>query len=216
MTDQELRDLVAANSRAISRLSVEAEKGRIENEKRFLETDKLIQATSKQIRETDKQIQETDKQLKKLGRREIGYIGNSWGRFTEGLFTPSLDRILLKDFGLETVVHRVKRGFNGSNKEIDVLGYSNSEENTAVVVEIKATLRDSDIKEFVETLRKFPKIYTEHTGKKILGMMAAVDISAEQKAKLERHGIYVVRISDDVFRVISSKKFEPKDFGLKG
>ena len=206
MTDQELRDLVAENSRAISRLGVEAEKGRIENEKRFQETDKLVQ-------ETSRQIQKTDKQIKKLGR-EIGFIGNSWGRFTEGLFTPSLDRILQQDFGLEAVSHRARRRNNGTNMEVDVLGFSNGEENTAVVVEIKATLRDADIKEFVDTLRKFPKIYTEHKGKKILGMMAAVDISAEQKAKLERHGIYVVRINDDVFRVISDKKFQPKDFGL--
>jgi hypothetical protein len=207
MTDQELRDLVAETSRAIARMSEEAEKGRIETEKQF-------QETAKQMRETDKRIQETDKQIKKLGR-EIGYIGNSWGRFTEGLFTPSLDRILEKDFGLEAVVHRARRRNNGSNMEIDVLGYSNSEENTAVVVEIKATLRDADIKEFVQTLGKFPNVYTEHRGKKILGMMAAVDISPEQKARLERHGIYVVRINDDVFRVISSKKFEPKNFGLK-
>ena len=168
MTDQELKNLVAENAKAIKRLSA-----------------------------------------------DIGAIGNSWGRFTEDLFTPSLDRILYKDFGLDTVGHRVGHGNNGDRMEIDVLGYSNSEKNTAVVVEIKSKLRDDDINEFIEVLKKFPKVFKEHKDKKIIGMMAAVSISPEQKAKLEKLGIYVVRIHDEVFRVVSGKKFEPKDFGLK-
>jgi len=175
MTDQELRDLVAENARA---------------------------------------IRESDKNLKKLAG-EVGWFGNSLGRFTESLFTPSLDRILVNDFGLDTVAHRVRRKHDDAIMEIDVLGYSNSEKNTAVVVEIKSRLRDEDIKNFLTRLKKFPKIYTEHKGKKILGMMAAVTLSVEQRAKLEKNGIYVVLISDEVFRIVSDKKFRPHDFGMK-
>ena len=75
--------------------------------------------------------------------------------------------------------------------------------------------QNHDIREFLETLKRFPKFFPEHKEKKILAMMAAVSFSVEQKARLERLGIYVVRINDDVFRIVSSKKFEPKDFGLK-
>lgn len=166
------------------------------------------------VAENSLAIRESDKLVKKLAE-EMGWFGNSWGRFTEGLFTPSLDRILLKDFGLDTVAHRVWHKHDDSIMEIDVLGYSNGGKNTAVVVEIKSRLRDGDIKDFLATLKKFPKVYTEHKDKKILGVMAAVTISVEQRAKLEKNGIYVVLISDDVFRVVSGKKFEPKDFGLK-
>lgn len=168
MTDQELKDLVAGNSKAIDKL-----------------------------------------------HEELGWIGNRFGRFTEGLFLPSLERILLEDFGLEATAPRIKKRRNGSEMELDMLGYSNGKNNTAVVVEIKSTLRDGDIRRFLETLKKFPKFFPEHKEKKILAMMAAASFSAEQKARLERLGIYVVRINDDVFRVVSSKKFEPKDFGLK-
>jgi len=99
--------------------------------------------------------------------------------------------------------------------EIDVLGYTNSQKNTAVVVEVKSALRDDDIRDFLKLLDGFKDFFPEHRDNKVLGMLAAVSISPEQKAQLERHGIYVVRINDDVFRVVSSKKFEPKDFGLK-
>lgn len=175
MTDQELRDLVAENSRAIS------------------ENEKLIKKVS----------------------TEIGWIGNTFGRFTEGLFMPSLEKILQKDFGLDTVAPRIQRRQNGSFVELDVLAYSNGGKNTAVVVEIKSKLRDDDIKEFLKLLENFPKLFPEHKDKKLFGMVAAVGITAEQKAAMERLGIYVVRINDDVFTLASSKKFKPKDFGLK-
>ncbi len=185
MTDQELKDLVAENSRAIREMREEHDAIFKRNEKRFVKVNE-----------------------------DFGWFGNSFGRFTEGLFTPSLDKILLKDFGLDTVGHRVKKRYKDSTMEIDVLGYSNSEKNMAVVVEIKSRLRDDDIQEFLDVLKRFPKVYKEHKDKKILGMMAAVDISSEQKTKLEKSGIYVVQIKEDVFRVVSAKDFLPKDFGL--
>ncbi len=175
MTDQELRDLVAENSRA---------------------------------------IRENEKLIKKVST-EIGWIGNKWGRFTEGLFYPSLERILMEDLGLDTVLMRVTKRRNGTNMRIDVLGYTNSKMNTAVVVEVKSTLRDDDIRDFIKTLKEFPKFFPEHKDKKVFGMLAAVSISPEQQTVLEKHGVYVVRIKNDVFKIISSKKFAPKDFGLK-
>ena len=168
MTDQELRDLVAENSRDI----------------------------------------------KELGK-QIGYIGNTFGRFTEGLFLPSLEKILLDDFGLDTVAPRIQRRQNGSFVELDVLAFSNSDKNSAVVVEIKSKLRDDDIKEFLKQLANFAVLFPEHKDKKLFGMMAAVNITPEQKSNLERNGIYVVQINDDVFRIVSDKKFKPKDFGLR-
>jgi len=175
MTDQELRDLVAENSRSIK------------------DIEKIVKRVS----------------------MEVGWIGNTFGRFTEGLFMPSLEKILQKDFGLDTVAPRIQRRQNGSFVELDVLAFSNTGKNTAVVVEIKSKLRDDDIKDFLNQLENFAKLFPEHKDKKLFGMIAAVGITAEQKAVMERLGLYVVRIKDDVFTLVSSRKFKPKDFGLK-
>lgn len=166
------------------------------------------------VAENTKQIGELSKSQKELGK-QIGHIGNSFGRFTEGLFLPSLEKILLKDFGMDTVAPRIKRKRNGSNVELDVLSYNNSEKNTAIVVEIKSNLKYDDIIEFLDLLEKFPKFFPEHKDKKIYGMVAAVSISPELKAKAEKFGLYVVKISDETFRLISDRKFDAKDFGLK-
>lgn len=160
-------------------------------------------------------VAQMSRKVEEVGQ-QIGWLGNTFGRFTEGLFLPSLERILLEDFGLDTVAPRIIRRQNGSSVELDVLAFSNSSKNTAIVVEIKSKLRDSDIRDFVKQLKAFPKLFPEHKDKKLFGMIAAVAFTQEQKAVMEKLGIYVVRISDDVFRLVSDKKFKAKDFGSKG
>ena len=123
MTDQELRNLLAESGRRV--------------DQQLADTAALIKQLS----------EKAEFETSKL-REDLGFIGNSFGRFTEGLFTPSLDRILLEDFGMDAVSHRFRRQSNGSTMEVDVLGYSDGKNNTAIVVEIKSRLRDRDIKEF--------------------------------------------------------------------
>ncbi len=165
------------------------------------------------IADTAKLQAENAKEIKRI-HKELGWIGNQWGRFTEGLFYQSLERMLMQDFAVEKVNMRVTSRNNGSTMEVDVLGYSNGSTNVAVIVEVKSTLRDDDIRDFLKLLEKFPKHFPEHKDKKIIAMLAAVSISSEQKTLLEKLGIYVVRIKDDVFRIVSKKDFKPKDFGL--
>ncbi len=159
-------------------------------------------------------VAQMSRKIEEVGQ-QIGWLGNTFGRFTEGLFLPSLERILLEDFGLDTVAPRIQRRQNGSFVELDVLAYSNGGKNMAVVVEIKSKLCDDDIKTFLKQLANFPQLFPEHRDKKLVGMIAAVGVTAEQKAAIERQGLYVVDVKDDVFTLASSKKFTPKDFGLK-
>jgi hypothetical protein len=49
------------------------------------------------FQETDRRMKETDKQLKELGK-QIGGLGNKFGTFNEGLFMPSLNKMLNKKF----------------------------------------------------------------------------------------------------------------------
>lgn len=183
MTDQELRDLVADNIRSISELR----------------------------KTTEQNNKAVDRQLTKLGK-EIGYIGNKFGRFTEGLFYPSLEKILTKDFGLEDITYRYKARRNGDNMELDMLGISSGSEDKAVIVEIKSQLRDADLNDFVKTLKLFPKFFPHYKTKKLFGVIAAVGISEEQKRRAENLGIYVVKISGETFKLVSKKDFKPKDF----
>lgn len=58
----------------------------------------------------------------------------------------------------------------------------------------------------------FRSFFPEHKNKKLFGIIAAVGINDEQKRRAEKLGIYVVKISDEIFKLISKKDFKPKDF----
>lgn len=172
MTDKELKELVAENSRQIGELS-------------------------REVKQTT---------------RQIGELGNKFGRFTEGLFAPSLEKILLKEFGLDEVAFRVKSAKGGGSLELGALGIANGRKNEAVVVEVKSRLRDADLDEFLETLRLFPRFFPQHKDKKLYGIIASVGTSPEQQRRAEKLGLGVVEISDETFRLKSKRGFAPKDF----
>lgn len=175
------------------------------------ELKQLAASNTLNIAELQKSKKEIDKQIEQLGK-QIGYIGNKFGRFTEDLFYPSLEKILLEEFNLENISYRYKARRNGDNMELDMLGFSNSGENKAVVVEVKSRLRDADFDELLETLKLFSKFFPEHKDKKLFGLIAAVGLSDEQKRRAEKLGLYPVKITNDVYKLAHSKSFEPRDF----
>lgn len=144
---------------------------------------------------------------------EYGWFGSGrFGRFSPHLFTPSLDSLLFDEFDVNTVGHAVWHADGGDGMLIDVLGDS---ETRVVVVQVRRMeFCDEEIQDFERNLREFSKVFAEHRNKAIFGMMAAAKLSPEQQAKLEKAGIYVVEICDEIFRVVKTRSFKPKDFGL--
>ena len=187
MTDQELRDLVG--SLAVSQA----------------ETDRQIKELRASQQETDWQIKQTNKQF--------GELGNRWGGYTEGLIYPSIEKVLLETFKMGFVNPRAKSHEKGHNLEIDVLGFANSTINTAFVVEVKSRANEDDINQLLNTLAGFPKAFPHHAGKKVYGMLAAVDIPLNVRQRAIKLGLYVMRAAEDSFKLIVPAKFQPKNYG---
>ncbi len=72
----------------------------------FRETDRKIKDLTEQSRERQREAEqrqrETDRQLRELGK-QIGGLGNKFGSFTEGLALPSMEKILRRQFGVDTI-----------------------------------------------------------------------------------------------------------------
>ncbi|ALG67242.2 hypothetical protein [Beggiatoa leptomitoformis] len=153
----------------------------------------------------------TDRQLKELGI-QIGGIGNKFGSFTEGMAFPSMEKILRKQFGLETISTNTK-SFKGNRElELDVLGYSNGDSNKVVIVEVKSHLNEKGIEQVLKILQEFPFFFPELAHKKRYGMIATVAASKEIKQKVAEAGLYLGIIHDEQFKLMKPKGFEPKNF----
>jgi septal ring factor EnvC (AmiA/AmiB activator) len=232
MTDQDLRDLVAALSVKQAEMVDLLRESKRETDRQIQETARQLQRTDEQLQRTDEQLQktdeqlqrtseegqatarglqETDRQLREIGR-QLGKLGDKFGSFTEGMALPSMSKILIQRFGMQTVAPRVLARRNGRSIEIDVLAYSNSDRNEAYIVEVKSHLREDGIDQLSKTLRDFRDFFPEHANKKVFGILAAVDVSENIAKMAFRQGFYLARIHDDEFELQLPEGFQPRAY----
>ncbi len=193
MTDQELRDSVGS--------LIAAQK----------ETDRQIKETDKRIKETDKQIKETAKQIKQVNK-QLGELGNKFGSFAEGMALPSMEKILRDRFNMDVVTPRATSRLNGRVIEIDVMAYDNGSRNELYIVEVKSHLTREGIDQILKTIEEFPKFFGAHRDRTVYGIIAAVDIPQNLRAEVLKEGLYLARIHDGTFELLTPKDFKPRAF----
>lgn len=197
MTDQDLKDLIASLAEKHAALVA----AQLETAHQIRETDRL---TREHIRETDRLTREHGKQL--------GGLGEKFGSFTEGMALPSMTKILMQRFQMDVVSPRIKARNNGHSMEIDVLAYSNRPDGDVYVVEVKSHLREEALDQMRRILRDFHEYFPLHRGKKVYGILAAVDAPDDLREKVLREGIYLARVHDGHFEIQVPEGFQPRAF----
>jgi len=198
-------------------------------DRRHDETERHLQAVSERMErsreETDRHLQEvseriglsreeTDRQLRDVNR-QVGGLSNKFGSFTGGLAYRSCKRILREHFRMEQTLHEVEvERPNGQNEEYDMLGVANGRHNEVVVVEIKSQLRERDLEQTLDKLRRVPEFMPQYKNMKIHGMIAAVYLPKGMQEKVEAAGLYLATGADENFTLLPpSPGFQPKPFG---
>src|SRR5262245_24014950 len=186
MTDQELRDLVES----IAKFQAE---------------------TVRQMAETDRKMAETDRQIKQVNR-QLGKLGNKFGSFAEGMALLSMEKILRDRFNMDIVTPRATSRLNGRMIEIDVMAYDNSSRNELYIVEVKSHLTREGIDQILKTIEEFPKFFPTHRDRTVYGILAAVDIPLNLRIEVLKEGLYLARIHDGTFELLTPKNFQPRAF----
>ena len=161
--------------------------------------------------EADRRSADLDRQLRELGKKIEG-LSDKFGSFTEGMALPSMEKILRKRFHMDVISPSVRVRCNGRNMELDVLAYSERGVNEAYIVEVKSHLRERSLQQLLRALKNFPDFFPGLQGRKLYGILAAVDASPETRQRVLRQGIYFARIKDDVFRLDLPEGFRPRAF----
>src|SRR2546428_14122522 len=184
MTDQELKEMLA---------------DLIASQK---ETDRILKESA--VR-TDREIHRVNKQR--------GELANKFGSFTEGMAFPSMEKILRDRFGMDGVALRAKSRQNGHSIEIDVMAWDNGSRNEVYLVEVKSHLTRESIDQMLKTIQQFPKFFGAHSHRTIYGVVAAVDIPDNLRAEVLKKGLYLARIHDGEFELLTPRGFKPAGFG---
>jgi hypothetical protein len=189
----------------------------------FKETDRRMQETDRQMKETDRQLkermQETDRLQKKneklIGRlsKQFGHLGQRFGELAEHLVAPGIIRIF-NELGYhfnEVAKLEIKDDHNKTLTEIDLL-LENDE--TIVVVEVKAKPRENDIPHHITRLNILREHRKKHkkTDKKIIGAIAGAVFDKVIKANAIEAGFYTITQSGDTLKIDVPDDFEPRIF----
>ncbi len=240
MTDQELRDLVesvaklqaetarqmaetdrrlAETDRILKESAEKAEEERRKREEELAEERRkteevqrrLAEELAEERRKTEEERRETERVIRQVNK-QLGELGNKFGSFTEGLALPSMEKILHNQFKMNVVTPRAKGYLNGRTLEIDVLAYDDGARNEAYLVEVKSHLTPEGIEQMLKTIEQFPKFFRPHRDRTIYGVIAAVQIPDNLRAEVMKKGLYLARIHDGEFELLTPRGFKPTPF----
>ena len=194
----------------------------------FKDTDRRMKETSEQIREVarrqeelTKQQEETSRDIRLLSRendsrfkdiREL--FTGQWGKLVEALVEPSVLK-LFQERGIQVIdtAQRLKTTKNGEQMEIDILA---TNKDSAIVVEVKTTLKVEDVNDFIiEKLSRFFEFFHKYKGMTLYGAVAGIKIEESADRYAYRKGLFVLTLSGEGMVVIlNDEKFRPVEWSV--
>jgi len=152
----------------------------------------------KAIRENQQAHKETEKAIKET-QKNIGGIGRTLGSIVEHILTPGLpDKFKKLGYSFNRI--STYRWTQGVWAQVDGM-LENGE--MAVVVEVKTTLRETDIDNHIERMEKIRKFADEHGDKRhFMGAMASTITDDSNRNYALKKGLFVIEPSGDDVKVI--------------
>jgi hypothetical protein len=175
-----------------------------ETDAKFKETDAEFKKTQAEL---DRRFKETDRKINQLS----GLFTSQWGKLIEALVQPNALKLFQeRNIRVHYVFQRVKAQLNGRLMELDLL-LENSDE--VVVVEVKSTLRVSDVQDFLADLAEFLEFFPRYRTYRVYGVVARLDIVEDADRYAYRQGLFVLGVvGDGVVQIKNDAAFQPRNF----
>ena len=210
----------AEQDKEISELKEKNMKEKAERDKENAERDKKIsELKEKFLKEDAERKKESDERLKRIEKQieenyelieENGKLIGGLGNYTEAMAMSSIRRILEERFDADFLGPiQYKRNKELAALQVDAWGLSRNGTGVAYIVKTKSKFRDEHIEQIWQLVERF-RCYREEQA--VYPMLAAVQISEEQRQRVWAEGIYLIDINEGVFRYAEP----PKGFKAKG
>ncbi|MCF8301769.1 MAG: hypothetical protein K9I94_00735 [Bacteroidales bacterium] len=185
-------------------MSAKKDRNKAEEPDVFYEKPLSFDDVWKMFKETSQQMRETDKKIKELS----ALFTSQWGKLVESLVEGDLVH-LLNEWGIpvERTNQRVKGNYQGESYEFDIIAENSKE---IVVVEVKTTLRPSDIKNFLKKLDKLKNWIPRYSENIVYGAVAFLTEDSGCSKMAEGKGLFVIKATGNSSSIINKKDFKPK------
>lgn len=182
-----------------------------ETEARFKETDARFKETDARFKETDarldKRFKETDKKIKELANLFTG----QWGKLIESLAESGIvEQLRSRGIMVTNLARRLVSHKNGHHIELDFLL---TNENEAVIGEVKTTMRSEDVQSFIKKLREFLIFYPNYKSYRLYGAMIGIRMEQAADKHAYNNGLFVFQVGGKgMLKMLNDADFKPRDF----
>ena len=170
------------------------------------ETDAKFKETDSKFKETDAKFQETNKKVKEA----FDLFTSQWGRLMESLVEGDIIRIFNeRGIKVQDTSTRRKGSYQGENYEFDIIAHNGKE---TVIIEVKTTLRVSDVKSFIKKLPKARTYLRMDDDEVIYGAIAYLQADAGSEIFAQKEKLFVIRATGDSAAIINQPDFVAEKF----
>jgi len=186
---------------------------RIRMEESQKETQKQIDESQKRLEESQKESQEkTDKILAELSKN-IGGIGNTLGRMSEGLFSVELHK-KFNEIGYPFTKQGPHVKFHENGKVIAEADYFLENGEYAMVVEVKTEVKIDDVDDHMQRIAAIRSYFEAHgDSRRLVGAVAGVMLHENVMNYAQKQGLYAITQSGDSITIADlPKDFKPREW----
>ncbi len=183
-------------------------------EERKRANEKYEQERKEASAELDRRFRETDQEIKNIGKKIRSLAGSfdyQWGKLIEKLVKSGVVKLFqYRGIDIKFVTERMKRTKGGGTMEIDLLLLNTTE---IVAIEVKSTLKVSDVDNFLEDLVEFKDFFPEYKGYHLYGGVVGLEITEGSDRYAYKQGLFVLGVQGKkMAEMRNDLKFKPKDF----
>ena len=178
---------------------------------------KFEEDLAKSSKEFDRRLEKALAKSRKEFNKKLGELTGTWGRFVEELVKPnSVELFRQRGVEVSTLYQGITAKKDGEDLyQIDLFLVNDTQ---AIAVEVKSTLKVSDVDEHLERLekiREYPPKHFELRGVSLLGAVAGLIIDGDADKYAYKKGLFVLRQKGNIVEIVNDKKFKPKEWKIE-
>ena len=165
-----------------------------------------------QSKETDRKMEETDRKMKETDR-QIGKLGNRFGDMIEHLVAPNMVEKFNELGFVFTKAHQNSKIYDGSNNTIAEIDIFLENDDTVIVVSVKAKLVKDDVDDHIhqmEVLRGYADAHQDT--RKYYGAIAAAIMNDALRSYVLKTGFFVIEQTGDTVKINIPEDFKPREW----
>ena len=169
------------------------EKLDIELKKRNEDWEKKVARMDASMEEMKKSVQRACDSVDRLSAEFHSVVGH----IVEGLLGPNGHKMFMEaGFRVDRYCKDMHRKIKELNMEmeVDVLSYG---EDLAIATEVKTNCRKKDIDEYLNKMKLFRVLFTEHKDKEVIAGIAAVNFERDAYEYAKQQGILIIHVIDE-------------------